>query len=76
LHEGTRSGGNNINLISERHVWQVSKKNHIGQEFKMILELDGYDMDGIMLDMGFYVNIFPNKSWEVMGKLKLVWSPI
>jgi hypothetical protein len=46
------------------------------REFKMTTELGGYDMDGVMLDLGSDVNIFPNKSWEVMGKHKLVWSPI
>jgi hypothetical protein len=33
-------------------------------------------MDGVMLDLGSDVNIFPKKYWEVMGKPKLVWSPI
>jgi hypothetical protein len=42
----------------------------------MTTELGGYDMDGVMLDLGFDVNILPKKSWEVMGKPKLVWSPI
>jgi hypothetical protein len=42
----------------------------------MTTELGGYDMDGVMLDLGSDMNIFPNKYWEVMGKPKLVWSPI
>jgi hypothetical protein len=42
----------------------------------MTTELGGYDMDGVMLDLGSDVNILPKKSWEVMGKPKLVWSPI
>jgi hypothetical protein len=42
----------------------------------MIAELGGYDMDGVMLDLGSDVNIFLKKYLEVMGKLKLVWSPI
>jgi hypothetical protein len=42
----------------------------------MTTELGGYDMDGVMLDLGSNVNILPKKSWEVMGKPKLVWSPI
>jgi hypothetical protein len=33
-------------------------------------------MDRVMLDLGSDMNIFPKKSWEVMGKLKLVWFPI
>jgi hypothetical protein len=42
----------------------------------MTTELGGYDMDGVMLDLGSDMNILPKKSWEVMGKPKLVWSPI
>jgi hypothetical protein len=41
----------------------------------MTTELGGYEMDGVMLDLGFDVNILLNKYWEVMGKWKLVWSP-
>jgi len=33
-------------------------------------------MDGVMLDLGFNVNILLKKSWELMGKSGLVWSPI
>jgi hypothetical protein len=42
----------------------------------MTIELGGYDMDGVMLDLGFDMNIFLKKYWEVMGKPILVWSPI
>jgi hypothetical protein len=62
--------------LSERDVFQVSKKKCIGQEFKMIIELGGYDMEGVMLDLGSDVKKFPKKSWEVMGRPKLAWSPI
>jgi hypothetical protein len=76
LHERTRRGDHHIGSTVERDVFQVSKKKCIGQEFKMTTELGGYDMDGVMLDLGSNVNILPKKSWEVMGKPKLVWSPI
>jgi hypothetical protein len=58
--------------MPERYVCQVSKKKHTDREFKMTKNLGGYDMDGVMLDMGSDVNIFPNKYWEVMDKPKLV----
>jgi hypothetical protein len=57
-------------------VCQVNKKKRTIQEFKMKMELGSYGMDGVMLDLGLDVNIFPNKYWEVMGKTKEVWSPI
>jgi len=33
-------------------------------------------MDGFMLDLGSEVNNLLKKSWELMGKPNLVWSPI
>jgi hypothetical protein len=48
----------------------------MGREFKMTVELESYEMDDIMLDLVSNVNILPKKSWELMGKLNLVWSLI
>jgi hypothetical protein len=42
----------------------------------MTIELESYEMDGVMLDLGSDVNILPKKSWELMGRPNLVWSPI
>ena len=39
----------------------------------MIVQIGVYDMDGFMLDLGSNVNILRNKTWEVMGKKKLVY---
>jgi hypothetical protein len=61
-------------LLPERDVCQVSKKKRTSQEFKMTTKLGGYDIDGVMLDLGSELNILPKKSWKVMGKPKLVWS--
>lgn len=33
-------------------------------------------MDQIILDLGSDVNFMKKKTWELMGKLKLQWSPI
>jgi hypothetical protein len=33
-------------------------------------------MDNIILDMGSDVNVILKKTWEMMGKPKLIWSPI
>jgi hypothetical protein len=31
-------------------------------------------LDNIILDLGFDVNLLPKKTWDLMGKPKLVWS--
>jgi hypothetical protein len=41
----------------------------------MTIEIGGYDMDGVMLDMASDVNIFSKKYWEVMGNPKLFGFP-
>jgi hypothetical protein len=33
-------------------------------------------MDNIILDMGFVVNVILKKTWKMMGKPNLIWSPI
>jgi hypothetical protein len=33
-------------------------------------------MDNIILDLGSDVNVLLRKTWETMGKPKLIWSPI
>ena len=42
----------------------------------MFLELMGFEIKDVMLDLGEDVNILPKKMLELMGKPKLVWSPI
>jgi hypothetical protein len=54
--------------LPKTNVCHVRKHKHIGREFKMIIELISYEMDGIMLDMNSNVNILPKNSWEFMGK--------
>jgi hypothetical protein len=33
-------------------------------------------VDNVILDLGYDVNVLPKKTWDMMGKPKLVWSPI
>jgi hypothetical protein len=42
----------------------------------MIDGLKIYEMDRFMLNLESDVNIILNKSWELMGRQNLVWSPI
>jgi hypothetical protein len=48
----------------------------MGRECKMKVDLGSYDMDNVMLDLGYDVNNLLKKSWELMDKPKLVWSSI
>jgi hypothetical protein len=45
-------------------------------EFKFSARIGEYDVDNVILDLGFDVNVLPKQTWEMMGKPKLVWSPV
>ena len=71
-------------LIEEpqEEVQQENRVNNIGKilktsrELRMTAEIGDYEMDYIILDTGFNLNILMRQNWESMGKLRLVWSPI
>jgi len=54
----------------------VGRKKRTGRELKLSLEMGSYEMKDVMLNLMSDVNILPKKSWDVMGKPKLVWSPL
>jgi hypothetical protein len=54
----------------------VRRRKQMGRELKMKNALGSYEMEGIMLDLGFDLNILAKKFWEFIGKPKLMWSPI
>lgn len=40
------------------------------------MQIGEYEMDQVILDLGFDVNILTKQRWERMGRLVLQWSPI
>jgi len=46
------------------------------QEFRINAQIGEYDIDNIVLVLGSDVNVIPKIIWELMGKPKLLWSPI
>lgn len=58
--------------LSNRDVRQVGKKIRINKDFKFREETGNYEMDDIILDLGSDMKILPKKTWELMGKVKLV----
>ena len=55
---------------------QVLQRKHMSRELQFNTHIPNYNMDDIILDLVFYVNNFPNKTWELMDKMKLAWSSI
>ena len=42
----------------------------------MTAHIGDYDMDYIILDQGSNANILTRQTWESMGNMRLVWSPV
>ena len=43
---------------------------------RLSAQIGDYDMDEVILDLGFEVNVLTKKTWEVMGRPKLSYSSI
>jgi hypothetical protein len=54
---------------------QVLRRKRTNGEFRFSVKIGEYDVDNVILDLGPGVNVLPKKTWELMGKPKLVWSP-
>jgi hypothetical protein len=50
--------------LPEMDVRSMRRQKHTGRYFKITVELINYEMDGVLLDLGFIVNILPNISWD------------
>jgi hypothetical protein len=55
---------------------QVFCKKRTNGEFIFNVRIGEYDVDNVIMDLGSKVNVLPKKIWEMMGKPKLVCSPI
>jgi hypothetical protein len=60
----------------QRVLNKVLHKRRTSREFRLSVHIVGYDMDNVILDLGSDVNVLLKKTWEMMGKAKLIWSPI
>ena len=60
--------------ISQRVVNQVLHIKRINREFRSSAQIREYDVDNVILDLGFDLNVLPKQTREIMGKPKLLWS--
>ena len=59
-----------------KRVNHIGKILNTGRELIMTAQIGDYNMDYIILYLGFDVNIVTRQTWEGMGKLRLIWSPV
>jgi hypothetical protein len=55
---------------------QVSRKRRTSKELHLSAQIGDYDVDYVVLDLGSKVNVMMKQTWALMGKPKLIYSPI
>jgi hypothetical protein len=62
--------------LLNKAVHKLSKKRRINKELHLNAQIGEYDIDYVVLNLGSKVNVMTKKTWALMGKPKLVYSPI
>ena len=65
-----------IDPLLNRAVHQVGKKRRKNKELHLNAQIGEYDIDYVVLDLGSEVNVMTKQTWALMGKPKLIYSPI
>jgi hypothetical protein len=65
-----------IDPMLSRFVNQVSRKRRTNKELHLNVQIGDYDIDYVVLDLGSEVNVMMKQTWALMGKPKLIYSPI
>jgi hypothetical protein len=65
-----------IDPLLNKVVHQLSKKRRTNKELHLNAQIGEYDIDYVVFDLGPEVNVMTKKTWALMGKLKLIYSPI
>ena len=59
------------NLLEKSTQRVQRRKVQNGKEFRLVAQLDEFEIKDVMLDLGSYVNILPKKTFEDLGKPQL-----
>jgi hypothetical protein len=65
-----------IDPLLNREVHQIGKKRRTSKELYLNSQIGEYDIDYVVIDLGSKVNVMMKKTWALMGKTKLIYSPI
>ena len=66
----------NIYPLLNREVHRITKKRRKNKELHLNSQIGEYDIDYVVLDLGSEVNVMMKQTWALMGKPKLIYSPI
>ena len=65
-----------IDPLLNRIAHQIAKNRRKNKELHLNAQIGEYDIDYVVLDLGSEVNVMTKKTWALMGKTKLIYSPI
>jgi hypothetical protein len=65
-----------IDPLLNRAVHQICKKRRTNEELNLNAQIGEYDIDYVVLELGSEVNVMMKQTWELMGKPRLIYSPI
>jgi hypothetical protein len=65
-----------IDPLLNKIVHQLSKKRRTNKQLHLNSQIGEYDIDYVVLDLGSEVNVMTKQTWALMGKPKLIYSPI
>ena len=65
-----------LDPLLNRAVHQIAKKRRTNKELHLNAQIGEYDIDYVVLDLGLEVNVMTKQTWSLMGKPKLIYSPI
>jgi hypothetical protein len=65
-----------VDPLLNKAVHQLSKKRRTNKELHLNAQIGYYDIDYVVLDLGSEFNVMTKQTWALMGKTKLIYSPI
>jgi hypothetical protein len=65
-----------VDPILNKEVHQLSKKRRTNKELHLNAKIGDYDIYYVVLNLGSEVNVMMKKNWALMGKPKMIYSPI
>jgi hypothetical protein len=65
-----------IDPLLNREVHQITKRRRTNKELHLNAQIREYKIDYVVLDLKSEVNVMTKQTWVLMGKPKLIYSPI
>jgi hypothetical protein len=65
-----------IDPLLNREIHQIRKRRRTNEELHLNAQIREYDIDYVVLDLGSEFNVMTKQTWALMGKPKLIYSPI